>query len=120
MVGAGTDLSTASSTVHRPSPESSTYGLRSSSFGSAARAAAAHQAVAVLQSPDAAAGAGVDVGQAARGQLLAAPDVVLPLRVTPVDDRVAALEHPGERPDRRLRRLAGGDHHPHRARGLEG
>src|SRR5690349_20703453 len=51
-----------------------------------------HQAEPDLESPDAAADAGVDVADATRGQLGVAPDVVMEVRVAAVDDRVAGLE----------------------------
>src|SRR5207237_1098945 len=56
--------------------------------------AADHQTVAILQAPDAAARSRIDIVQAAGRELTATSDVVRPLRVAAVDDRVAA--HPAE------------------------
>ena len=53
--------------------------------------AADHHAIATVDSPDAAAGADVDIMNAAFLQRLAAPYVVLPERVAAIDDDVAGL-----------------------------
>ena len=81
--------------------------------------AADHEAVADLEAPDAAAGAGVEVADALRVELRAALDVVLERRVAAVDEDVAFVEQRRELVDRRLRRVAVGEHDPDRARRLE-
>ena len=58
--------------------------------------AADHQAEAALQPEHAAAGADVDVVDALLGQLGGMADVVVVVRVAPVDDHIAGLEHLGE------------------------
>src|SRR3954453_6323451 len=67
-----------------------------------------HHAVADLQAPDAAGGPDVDVVDAELLELLGPLNVVGPLGVAAVDDRVALLEQFGELVDRLLRRVAGG------------
>ena len=52
-------------------------------------------------------------------ELRAALDVVLERRVAAVDEDVALVEQRRELVDRRLRRVAGGQHDPDRARRLE-
>ena len=64
--------------------------------------AADHQAVAALEAPDAAAGADVDVVDAALGQRGRARDVVAVVGVAAVDDDVARLEQRGQAVDGRL------------------
>src|ERR1700688_2158234 len=81
--------------------------------------AADHQAVAAVDAPDAAAGAGVEIVDALARQLACAAHVVLVIRVAAVDHRVAGLEMTGKRADRPLGDLAGGEHQPDRARLLE-
>src|SRR5205085_11976802 len=54
--------------------------------------AADHHAVAALDTPDAAAGADVDIVDALFVERLAAPDVVLPKSVAAIDDDVAGLQ----------------------------
>ena len=81
--------------------------------------AAEHQAIAALQSPHAAAGAGVDVGQALGLQLPRAADIVLPERVAAVDDGVAGCKQRRQLADRALGRLARRHHDPYGARRLE-
>src|ERR671920_838066 len=67
----------------------------------------------------AAGGPHVDVVDADRVEGAGAADVVVPLRVAAVDDRVAGLEQLGELVDRLLRRPAGRDHDPHGPRRVE-
>ncbi len=83
------------------------------------RLAADHQAEAALEAPDAAARADVDVVDAFLLELLRVANVVVVVGVAAVDDRVAGLEHLGQRLDRLVGDLAGGNHHPGRARLLE-
>ena len=78
--------------------------------------AADHQAVAVLQAPDAAADAAVDVADAAGGQRLGVDRVVGEPAVAAVDDEVTLGQQATEGLDRLAGRLAGGDHDPHDAR----
>ena len=78
--------------------------------------AADHEAVAVLEPPDAAGRAGVDVPETLRPHLRVASDVVVEVRVAAVDDRVARLEDLHQLVDHRLGGVARGDHDPHRAR----
>ena len=54
------------------------------------------------------------------GKLASPPQVVAMVRVPAVDHHVPGLEVLGQLPDDRLRGFAGGDHHPHRPRGLQG
>ena len=68
--------------------------------------AADHQAVAFLQPPDAAAGAGVDVVDALGRQRLRAPHVVVKVGVAAVDDGVAGRQQAAERGDGRLGGIA--------------
>ncbi len=75
-----------------------------------------HQAIAALRAPDAAAGPGIDVMDAAPAGVARAAHVVLEVRVSAVDDRVARLERLGQRCHRLLGGGAGGHHHPDRAR----
>ena len=67
------------------------------------RLAADHQAVAALGAPDPAARADVDVVDAPLAQACRVAEVVGVVGVAAVDDRVAGLEHLGERGDRGLR-----------------
>src|SRR5215218_4195992 len=81
--------------------------------------AADHQAVAALEPEDAAAGAAVDVVDPPLSHLFGAADVVPVVGVAAVDDRVAGLQHRGDRVDRLLGDLPGRDHDPDRARGTQ-
>ena len=81
--------------------------------------AADHQAEAACEAPHAAARSDVDVVDAVLRELGGVADVLDVVRVAAVDDRVARLEHLGERRDRLRRDVAGGHHHPYRARLLE-
>ena len=74
--------------------------------------AADHQAIAALQPPDAAAGADVEIVDAALPQRGGAADVVLPERVAPVDDGVAGREQAFELRDRGLGHGARRQHQP--------
>src|SRR5262249_61868722 len=56
------------------------------------RLAADHETEAALEPPDPAARAHVHVVEAARAELVGAPDVVVVVRVAAVDDHVVALE----------------------------
>ena len=80
-----------------------------------ARLAADHKAVAAVEAPDAAAGAGIDIVDARRGEPLGAIDVITIIGIAAIDDDVAALEERlelGQRPiDHR-----GGHHEPDGAR----
>jgi hypothetical protein len=78
--------------------------------------AADHQAIAVLEPPHAAGRAGVDVFDALRSDLRMPPDIVVEVRVAPVDDRVNRLEDAHQLVEHRLGGVAGRDHDPHRAR----
>ena len=80
--------------------------------------AADHEAVAPLESPDAAARAAVDVVQPALGELPGAIDVVLVVGVASVDHDVVGLEEL----DQFIERVLGdrrGQHEPDGARRLE-
>ncbi len=79
-------------------------------------APAHHQAVAVLEAPYTAGGAGVDELDAVLGETGGIGGGVLVVRVAAVDDDVARLEQTGERGHGVLGGLAGGDHHPGHAR----
>ena len=81
--------------------------------------AADHQAVAELEAPDAAAGAGIDEMQLLRGEHGGAADVVVKVGIAAVDDRVAGLEQLRQLVDRAFGRIARGHHHPYAARRLE-
>jgi hypothetical protein len=81
--------------------------------------AADHQTIAALQAPDAPAGAGIDIMDAFRRDLLGAPDIVLPKRIAAIDDDVVTLQQRSERGDGLLRRAARGQHDPDSARRLE-
>src|SRR5262249_17890136 len=82
--------------------------------------AADHQAVALGESPDAAAGAGVDVVQLLPGEHLRAPLIVVKVRVAAIDDHVARRQQIRERDDGRFGWIAGGPHHPDVAWRLQG
>ena len=71
--------------------------------------AADHLAIAPLQSPDAAAGADIHVGNPARLEGLRAPDIVDVVRVAAVDEDVAGLHTGGEFVDEPVDRR--GRHH---------
>jgi hypothetical protein len=75
-------------------------------------AAADHQAVAVFQPPDAPAGARVHQLDAAASQGGAAPDGVVEIGVSAVDDDVAPLQSGQEQLDGLIDRLAGRHHEP--------
>ena len=81
--------------------------------------AADHQAVAVLEAPHAAAGAGVDEADALLGQLGAACALESrEVRVAAVDDHVALGQQAGELVDDVARSASpDGHHHPHRPAG---
>ena len=81
--------------------------------------AADHQGVADLEAPDPAAGAGVHVADALRGEGLLPPDVVVEVGVAAVDDRVAGLQVLQQLLDLGLGGVAGRDHDPDRAWLLE-
>ena len=70
-------------------------------LGDVGGVAAVHQRVAVLQAPDAAGDAAVDVADLLLGEQLGVGDVVGPARVAAVDDHVALAEQVGELLDRR-------------------
>ena len=74
--------------------------------------AADHQAVALFQAPDAAAGAAVHVVQPAGADLLRAADRVVEVGVAAVDDDVARLEQRHHVVQRVVGHLAGRHHHP--------
>jgi hypothetical protein len=80
--------------------------------------AADHQAVAVLQPPDAAARAGVAEVDALLRELLGANARVLPVGVAAVDDDVALRQAACELVDDRIGHLRR-DHHPRDARPLQ-
>src|SRR4030095_15972291 len=80
--------------------------------------AADHQAVAPLQTKDAAAGTDVHIVQALLTQLLGPAYVVAIVRVAAVDDDVAFIEQAGYLVDD-LAGNASGNHHPDRARPLQ-
>ena len=82
-------------------------------------AAADHQAVAVLQSPDAAARAAVDELDLRLGELAAAADRVVEVGIAAVDDDVAGGQHGSQRGDRLVDRIAGRHHDPDDARRRE-
>ena len=82
--------------------------------------AAAHQAVAVLEAPDAAAHTAVDVADLLLAEQLGVLEVVGEAGVAAVDDEVTGLEQVGELGDGLARRVTGGHHDPHDAGGLEG
>ena len=83
------------------------------------RRAAHHQAVAVFQSPDTAARAGIHEQQAALLQLLRTAHRVLEIRVPPVDDQVAARQLGRERDDQLFGDPARRHHRPDNAGRLE-
>ncbi len=71
-----------------------------------------HQAVALLQSPDAAGRAGVHQGDPVGGELRDQGSRLLVVGVTPVDDHVPGGEEAGQGGDGVVGRLAGRHHHP--------
>src|SRR5580704_442514 len=71
-----------------------------------------HHAVSALQAPDAAADASVDVADVLGLQRGGTTNIVLEVRVAPIDDQVARPHSLGERHHRMLRDLARGKHHP--------
>src|SRR6266511_1771488 len=81
--------------------------------------AAHHEAVAALETEDAAARPGVEVADPLLGEEPGAADVVLEEGVPAVDDDVPGRQPLAERERRLLGRRAGGHHHPHRARSRE-
>ncbi len=74
--------------------------------------AADHHAVAALQTPDAAAGADVDVVNAFFLELCGAANVIFEIRVAAVDEDVARLHALGQGLHRLLGRTAGRNHDP--------
>src|SRR6185437_6599933 len=78
--------------------------------------AANHQAVAALDTPDAAGRAAVDVANVLLGQFLGAADVVLVEGIAAVDDDVVRPQQRSETLDRLFGDLAGRQHHPNRTR----
>ena len=74
--------------------------------------AADHQAEAALEAPDAAARADVHVVDPLVPERARVADVVVVVRVAAVDDRVAGLQHLGQRLDRLVGDLTGRHHHP--------
>ena len=81
--------------------------------------AATHQAVAVVQSPDAATDTTVDEADPLGGELLRVCDVVGELGVAAVDDDVALGEEAGQLGDRLVRGSTGRNHDPHDAGGRQ-
>ncbi len=81
--------------------------------------AADHQAVAKLESPDAAAGAGIHQMQLHAGEYGSAADVIVEVGVAAVDDRVARLEQFGQLVNRAVGGIARRHHHPHAPRRRE-
>ena len=81
--------------------------------------AADHHAVADLQAPHTAGRTDVDVVDPALGERRGAADIVVPVRVAAVDDRVALVEQVGELEHRLLGGVARGHHHPHCPRRVE-
>ncbi len=78
--------------------------------------AADHQAVAVFQSPHAAAGAGVDEMHAVRLELFRAPDGIFVIGITAVDENVAFGKIRQQLLDRLIHRISRGHHQPDGAR----
>jgi hypothetical protein len=78
--------------------------------------AAHHQRVAVLQAPDAAGDAGVDVADPLLPQQDVVELVVGELRVPALDHDVPGAEQPRQLLDGLPGRVPRGDHHPHHAR----
>ena len=87
--------------------------------GEAVGWAADHDAVALLETPDAARDARVEEVDALGAGHLGAPLRVAEVRVAAVDDDVAVLEQRHERLERVLRGIAGGDHQPDDTRVVE-
>src|SRR6185437_12533070 len=81
--------------------------------------AADHHAIAALQSPHAAAGPDIDVGEALGLERFGAADVVLIERITAIDNGIARLEKRREFSDGLLGDRAGRQHDPHSAGLLE-
>src|SRR6185312_13881333 len=81
--------------------------------------AADHQAVAAVEAPHAAAGAGVDVEDAFLRQRAGAPHVVLVVGIAAVYDGVPFLHPFAQRFHHAFRRIARGHHHPGCARWLQ-
>ncbi len=75
-----------------------------------------HQAVTAIYAPDAAAGARIDVVNAAGFEGFRAANVVFVIRIAAVDEGVAWLEEVGQLIDHRFGGLAGGHHQPCDAR----
>ena len=78
--------------------------------------AADHHAIAAVESPDAAAGADVDVVNAFGLEFVGAAHVVFEIRVAAVDDGVAGLHVLRQLLHGRFGRAAGGNHDPDGAR----
>src|SRR6185437_4797716 len=74
--------------------------------------AADHHAIAAFETPDAAAGADVNVMDSFFTQRLCAPDIVLPKGVSAIDDDVVAVEQFGEGIDGGFGDLPGRQHDP--------
>src|SRR5579875_135003 len=74
-----------------------------------------HEAVAALDAPDAAAGAGIHIMNASRFELGGAADIVLIEAVAAVNDDVVGFHGGGERLDGSFGRLTGGHHDPYGA-----
>ena len=75
-----------------------------------------HQAIAALDSPYAAAGAGIDVLNAFLPERDGAADIVFVIRIAAIDQNVAGFEERGQLVDHRFRGIAGGNHEPGHAR----
>jgi hypothetical protein len=71
-----------------------------------------HQAVALLESPDATRRAGVDQRDPLGGQLVHQGSGLLVVGVAAVDDHIATTEEAGQGGDRRVGGLPGRHHHP--------
>ena len=81
--------------------------------------AADHHAIAALQSPDAAGGAAIDIGDILFGQRLGAADIVLVKRVAAVDHDVAGRQQLAQLGNRVFGDLARRQHHPDGTRRLQ-
>src|SRR5579862_4304414 len=78
--------------------------------------AADHHAVAAFESPDAAAGANVDMMDVALFKSFGAADIVLPECVAAVDNDVAGVQQPSELDDDIFGNFSGRQHDPDNAR----
>ena len=78
--------------------------------------AADHQAIAALETPDAARRSAIDVPDLLRGQFFGAPDIVFIEGVAAVDDDVARFEEAAKLGDCLFGDFPCGQHHPDRSR----